>query len=130
MATTEDRHEDLIQHLFLANDDGQSGNADFPALDGFDAPQRLSPRITDDLQTNLVYLSWTAVTGVESYAVYVGPDTNPPLVATVTVNNYVVRDLPECSRQYWRVVALRGESAVSSTTWNFTTRCPDQAEPE
>lgn len=110
--------------LFTAAD-SEGGSAEFPALDGFDAPSRLSPRIDDDVMPNLVYLSWTSVSGADRYEVYVGPDTNPPLVATVTVNNHVMRDLPECTEHYWRVVAVRGDSRVSSAVWIFKTRCPN-----
>lgn len=111
--------------LFGAAEDDGTGSSEPPPLDGFDAPSRLSPRIQDDVMPNLVYLSWTNVSSADYYEVYVGPDTNPPLVATVTVNNHVMRDLPECTDHYWRVVAVRDDSKVSSAVWTFKTRCPN-----
>jgi hypothetical protein len=111
--------------LGVAEGGDGTGSGDQPPLDGFDAPSRLSPRIQDDVMPNLVYLSWTNVADADHYEVYVGPDTNPPLVATVTVNNHVMRDLPECTEHYWRVVAVRGDSRISSAVWIFKTRCDD-----
>ena len=68
---------------------------------------------------------WTNVAGAVSYDVHLGPDTNPPLVVTVTATSYVVRDLQECSQQYWRVVATNADGQiVSSPVWSFKTTCP------
>jgi len=89
------------------------------------APRAVSPQPdAEDVQTAVLQLFWTATPGATAYDVHLGLDTNPPLVATVTGTSLVLRDLPECSTQYWRVVAVREDDAVSSPTWKFTTRCP------
>lgn len=89
------------------------------------APRRVTPTRTEGVATTFLHLTWTAVPGASAYEVHLGPDTNPPLIASVSTTSLLVRDLPECTIHYWRIVALNDEDAVSSVTWKFETRCPD-----
>lgn len=86
-------------------------------------PLRLDPLAEEDIFPEFVNLRWSAVPGATMYAVYLGIDTNPPLLATVSDTRILVRDLPYCTVHQWRVVALSEEEAVSSPTWSFKTRC-------
>lgn len=89
-------------------------------------PRRISPRADAEVSSILANFVWTSVPGAAAYEVHMGVDTNPPLVAVVTDTALLVRDLPECADQYWRVAALDADGAelVSSPTWPFSTRCP------
>ncbi|MBL8880626.1 MAG: hypothetical protein JNG88_16055 [Phycisphaerales bacterium] len=87
------------------------------------APRRISPSREEGLPTATLVLSWTAVPGAGSYAVFFGVDSNPPFMARVRNSSITVRDLPDCKEHYWRVVAENGDETVSSPTWTFVTRC-------
>lgn len=97
------------------------GSAEFGSL----APRRITPTQEDGVPANVVQLSWTGVAGAVQYSVFLGPDTNPPLLVTVSDRSYVVRYLSECTTHYWRVVATDADgNSVSSPVWRFTTQCP------
>jgi hypothetical protein len=103
-----------------ANGDTARAAVDFGDI----APKRITPTLTEDIPANVVQLSWTNVAGAVSYSVFLGPDTNPPLIVTVPDRNYVVRNLSECTTQYWRVVATDADGKiVSSPVWSFKTAC-------
>lgn len=87
------------------------------------APRRLSPTTDTNVRLDNVRLSWIESPGATQYQIYLGVDTNPPLLTTVTGNAYIVRDLPACSNIYWRVVAVGATETVSSPTWKFATQC-------
>lgn len=107
------------------NEENADASARSTAQFGSVAPKRISPTQPTGISPTVVQLSWTSVSGAVSYEVYLGPDTNPPLLVRVNANSYVVRDLSECLTQYWRVVAIDADGAiVSSAIWSFTTRCP------
>ena len=89
-----------------------------------DAARPLQPR-SDTPANDPLLLSWTAVSGATHYQVYLGIDTNPPLLAVVDRTSLYVRDLPECATHHWRVVAMDDDgNLISSPTWQFETRCP------
>lgn len=87
------------------------------------APRRISPSRDEDLPSSTLVLSWTAVPGASAYSVFFGVDSNPPFMVRVRNTSITVRDLPDCTEHYWRVVAEEGDQNVSSATWTFVTRC-------
>ena len=89
------------------------------------APRPIRPAVdAEDVQTDFLLLTWTAIPGATRYEVYLGLDLNPPRVATTDTTSLLVSDLPGCATHQWRVVAVRDDgSRVSSVTWRFTTRC-------
>jgi hypothetical protein len=94
------------------------------------APRLISPGAdAERVAPNLVQLVWSATPGATAYEVYLGPDTNPPLLVRVPGTSYLLRDLPTCMRQYWRVLAVDADGPiVSSTIGTFETRCDEAAE--
>ncbi|MEP0846793.1 MAG: hypothetical protein HRF50_08225 [Phycisphaerae bacterium] len=104
-------------------DDASASSRTSPTLI---APLRVSPRGDLEVHPDFLQLLWTSSPGATQYQVFLGPDTNPPLLATVRSNNYTVRDLTDCTKYYWRVVAINDDGeAVSTATWSFQTRCPE-----
>lgn len=104
-------------------DDASASSRTSPTLI---APLRVSPRGDLQVYPDFLQLLWTSSPGAVEYQVFLGPDTNPPLLVTVRSNNYTVRDLMGCTKYYWRVVAINDEGeSVSTATWSFETRCPD-----
>lgn len=87
------------------------------------APRRVAPAADAGVRLDNLRLSWIGSAAATEYQVYLGVDPNPPLLTTVTTTSYVVRDLPECSTIYWRVVAVGVDSTVSGPTWRFETKC-------
>jgi len=88
------------------------------------APRPGSPRQQAENVPTSVLLSWSPAPGAARYDVYLGLNTDPPLLATVDHTNYLVRDLPACAVHYWRVVAIDDAgNTISSPTQQFTTRC-------
>jgi hypothetical protein len=102
---------------------GTGGDAAARRAPRLSAPLRIAPQTVDDVAPQFVNLRWSAVAGAEMYAIYLGVDPNPPLVATQRESSLLVRDLPECTTHYWRVVAMSADDAVSSVTWSFETAC-------
>lgn len=104
-------------------DDASASSRTSPTLI---APLRVSPRGDLKVHPDFLQLLWTSSPGATEYQVFLGPDTNPPLLVTVRSNNYTVRDLTDCTKYYWRVVAINAEGeSVSTAMWSFETRCPD-----
>jgi hypothetical protein len=89
-------------------------------------PLRIAPLAAKGVLETQVGLAWGGVPGATLYSVYFGPDTNPPLIATTTETSYPVYELAVCTMYYWRIVASNDQQAVSSTTFQFETRCPDE----
>lgn len=89
------------------------------------APRPIRPAVdAEDVQTDFLLLTWTAVPRATQYEVYLGLDLNPPLIATTDTTSLLVNDLPGCAKHQWRVVAVRDDGTrVSGVTWRFTTRC-------
>jgi OmcA/MtrC family decaheme c-type cytochrome len=66
-------------------------------------------------------LTWNAAAGAESYDVYFGTLSTPPLVANTTATNYAPGTLSLGAVYYWRIVAMNSSGSKSSATWSFTT---------
>jgi len=67
-------------------------------------------------------LSWAACANTNSYDVYFGTSSTPPLVANRTTTNYAVSGLVSGTTYYWKIVAKNtcgGNTA--GPVWNFTT---------
>jgi hypothetical protein len=107
------------QMMQQANDDQTARRTAFVI-----APRPSSPRPQQEDVLTSTLLSWTPVPGATKYEIHLGVDTRPPLLVTVFRTNYLVRDLPECTVHYWRIVAMNDEGeTISSPTETFTTRC-------
>jgi hypothetical protein len=89
------------------------------------APLRVLPLEGAVENENLVILSWTTVAGADEYDIFLGPDSNPPLIGSVTDTVFLVRDLPPCTDHYWRVAAISGDRVISTAVFRFSTRCDD-----
>ena len=67
-------------------------------------------------------LTWSAVSGATSYAVYFGTTANPPLKTTVTGTSYTPSTLTKNKTYYWKIIPANGcGSATGCTTWSFKT---------
>jgi hypothetical protein len=106
------------------NDTTDEGGTETAQSGIFLAPQRLAPLSEEDVPAQFVSLAWTTVPGATEYDLFFGPDSNPPLVATVTAATQDLIDLPTCTTHYWRVVARNETQSLSSPTWKFKTGCP------
>ncbi|MBI5868049.1 MAG: hypothetical protein HZB43_07155 [candidate division Zixibacteria bacterium] len=86
-------------------------------------------------QPSSLTLHWGAVVDpcgdTVKYDVYFGLPTNPPLVTANLRNNwYSVSGLSASSKYYWKVIAKGTKSRQTiGPVWNFTTVCPELAEP-
>lgn len=70
------------------------------------------------------YLTWQS-TYAMSYDVYLGPDINPPLVQTVTDNQYLPELLPN-TRYFWKIVPRNQVgTAEDCPLWSFATGAPE-----
>ena len=88
------------------------------------APRRVFPIAETNIPTQFVRLQWSIVPGATAYEVHVGVDTNPPLVAIVNLSDFTIRELPACTRNYWRIVALKDDQPlISSATYVLETHC-------
>lgn len=102
---------------------GAAANQRARTAPGLVAPRRIAPVAEEGVLASIVQLNWTAVPGANSYQVYLGVDSLPPMLAEVHGTSIVVRDLPTCTTHYWRIVAVMDDGSVSSPTWKFKTRC-------
>lgn len=67
-------------------------------------------------------LSWDAVAGAESYGVYFGTSSNPPLVAQATGPAYAPGSMAPGTIYYWKVVPKTAcGDAEQCPTWSFST---------
>ena len=74
-------------------------------------------------------LSWAATSSTDSYDVYFGTSTTPPLVGNVTSASYPLSGLSPGTLYYWKVVAKNGcGNSTSGSVWSFTT-CPMPGTP-
>lgn len=74
-------------------------------------------------------LSWTA-SGADSYDIYYGTTSNPPLVATGNSNIFTVPVLSSNTTYYWKILAKNscGQS-TPGPVWSFTTVCAAPSIP-
>lgn len=73
-------------------------------------------------------LAWSAVTGAESYDVYFGTSSSPPLVGSVTGPSYVTSTLNSATTYFWKVVPRSAcGTAQNCPVWSFRTCDPPPA---
>ncbi|MBL0063242.1 MAG: hypothetical protein IPP40_17605 [bacterium] len=68
-----------------------------------------------------IELHWDEVAFADSFRVYFGTASQPPLVAQQTALAFDPGDLVFNTLYYWRVEAVNEDRATSSPEWNFTT---------
>ena len=70
-------------------------------------------------------LSWSVVSGATSYDVYFGTTSTPTLIGNQVGTTYNPGTLLSSTLYYWKIVAKNSAgSAVSCSTWSFTTKSP------
>jgi hypothetical protein len=73
-------------------------------------------------------LSWTAGANTNSYDVYFGTSSSPPLAGNTTATSYPRSGLSSGMTYYWQVVAKNANgNTASSPVWSFTTAAPPTA---
>ena len=84
--------------------------------------QNLSPSNGGNVTTPSATLKWSGTDdSALIYDVYLGTDPSPPLVTTITSQQYTPGSLPFNATYYWHVVARDLDGGESSTpTWSFT----------
>ena len=72
---------------------------------------------------NINSIRWTGVNLADSYKVYFGTTTSPPLVANIdsSIRTYAPSNLVDNQVYYWRVDAIQGVTTNVGTLWSFTT---------
>ena len=67
--------------------------------------------------------SWSADPNAQSYDVYLGTSSEPPLIKRGVIGSLVkIQGLAPNTTYYWRVVARNAAGETLSGTWTFTTR--------
>jgi len=81
-------------------------------------------------------LTWGATANTDSYDVYLGESSNPPLVTNVTGSSFscssLVTSLIAGRTYYWKIVAKKNcGTSTSGPVWSFTTAasCPTPGTP-
>jgi hypothetical protein len=85
-----------------------------------------SPADGAGLQGNVVTLQWAGATGASSYDVYLGEDSEPPLLQSTTGTSLSV-PLTEGATYHWKVTArgVCGQQAPSSSgVWSYSLAAP------
>ena len=79
---------------------------------------------------NVNSLRWTGVAGADSYKVYFGTSTTPPLVATLdsSTRTYAPSNLENDQVYHWRVDAIQGATTNVGTDWSFATNSGDDCD--
>lgn len=72
-------------------------------------------------------LRWSC-SGATSYDIYYGTGPSPAFYRTVTSPSLALGRMAAGTRYYWRVVARNSAGAVSSATWDFTTKGRSRAK--
>ncbi len=86
------------------------------------APVLTSPSTTSDIAvTNGTALHWTAASGADSYDVYLGPSSPPPLVVNTTELSYGLFGLLPENIYHWQIVAKNAGGSTPSPVWTFAT---------
>lgn len=99
----------------VANQDYEVSGLVAPSTFSLQAPAQDSPAYGE------ARLQWEAASCASVYDVYVGPEGNPQLAATVRTNTWTFT-IPTSARYEWYVVvrnALGSQRAPSAGTWNF-----------
>jgi predicted outer membrane repeat protein len=66
-------------------------------------------------------LDWDNSTGADSYDVYFGTSSPPPLVENVASSAYSLTTLEEGMKYYWKIVARNAFGETAGSEWSFTT---------
>ena len=75
-------------------------------------------------------LSWAATSNTDSYDVYFGTSTTPPLAGNVTSGSYPLSGLSPGTVYHWKLVAKNScGNFTSGIVWSFTTLCPTPGTP-
>jgi len=69
-------------------------------------------------------LTWNASAGAETYDVYFGTSSVPPLAANTPGTSYAPGALDQDTTYYWQIVARNAVGSAGSATWAFTTGAP------
>jgi hypothetical protein len=69
-------------------------------------------------------LAWNASTGADSYDVYFGTSSAPPLVTSTKATSYTPASLSAGRTYYWQIVARNQGTSAPSAVWSFTTGSP------
>jgi len=69
-------------------------------------------------------LVWNASAGADSYDVYFGTPSTPPLAINTTGTSYAPGVLRSGITYYWQIVAKNSSGSTSSAIWSFTTGVP------
>jgi hypothetical protein len=56
-----------------------------------------------------------------TYNLYFGETNNPPLIASLSENNYVLPKLKHATKYYWKIESSDSELTTASPLWSFTT---------
>ncbi|MBI4833324.1 MAG: hypothetical protein HY811_00690 [Planctomycetes bacterium] len=74
-------------------------------------------------------LSWAAATGTNSYTIYCGTSSPPPLVTTSTVTAYHPGILAYNTTYYWRIDSNNNAGTTQGVVWSFKTKAPPVNPP-
>ena len=88
-----------------------------------DLPLPASGPIPADLSTDIstgLRMEWKEPDNADSYNIYLGTDTNPPLINT-QFNNRFDTTLLANTTYYWRIGSVNTNGETSSALWSFTT---------
>jgi len=85
------------------------------------APSLVSPGNGATGVSTTPTLTWTSVTGADSYDVYLGTSSTPPFVTNTTATSFAAPALVSNTQYSWRVVAKNSAGATTSVTFSFTT---------
>lgn len=116
---------DLFRIFLIDYDTSHSGKTtlrteiSFQGQAGSPNPMHGSTLCKDQVHT----LRWSAVPGAESYQLYFGTSSNPPLIATLSAHqrSYALPELDDNQTYYWRVDTTWREFTNASQVWSFTT---------
>jgi uncharacterized repeat protein (TIGR02543 family) len=71
--------------------------------------------------STITSLTWGAVTGATSYAVYLGTSSPPPLAFAYTTGTTYSPAMSPGTTYYWQVAAANAFGSTLSAIWSFTT---------
>lgn len=103
------------------NSDLQVSAAEFFIPQPPDTPSHPSPADNATLVSVLSSLHWDEVNRAESFNIYFGESSPPPLVATQTLISFTPDTLLYETRYYWRIEAVNTVGATSGPEWSFST---------
>ena len=66
-------------------------------------------------------LKWTAARNGNSYNIYLGKTSSPPMLTNLTTTNYMTGKLDANTTYYWRVDAVTDAGVIPGKIWQFKT---------